>query len=596
MVPRNLLTEWARVLLTSFADTGVTDVVVSPGSRSTPFVAAAVREPRLSCHSVVDERAAAFFALGQARLTGRPSLLICTSGTAGAHYLPAILEAQASFVPIVVLTADRPPELQYCAAAQTIDQLKLFGDHVRAFFDLGTPDASEGALRALRRMAAQATFASQWPTPGAVHVNARARKPLEPADAATDEERALRALATKIASGPIAVAAPPERAPAHDTLRAVASACRDARRGLILCGPAPASQAKDRDVLLDLARATGFPLVAESTSQLRFGAPRADVVTLDAFDALLRADAFRARGAPEVVVHVGAPLVSGAWERAAAGTGARHIVLGPHGWSDPHSVAELLVFAEPAACARALLEILGEAAAASDDAWAHALLEGNDAVWKAVDHELVTSEAMTEGHVARALLAEVPRGSVLIVGNSLAVRTLDLFCPSREGPGVVLCQRGVSGIDGLVAGAAGAGTKSATPVTLLLGDVSLVHDLTSLALARGSAVPLLIVVLQNAGGRIFEQLPIASAPSVEPEILDLTVTPHALELSHAGPLFGVTWQRARTLPELHTALRRGYENPGCTVVEAVVAPHGAREQSQRLASAVHDALARMRPR
>src|SRR5688572_16653763 len=138
----NLLTDWATLLLGSFADAGITDVVISPGSRSTPFVIAAARHPRLRCHDSMDERAAAFFALGQARVTGRPSLLICTSGTAAAHYLPAAIEAGLSFTPLVMLTADRPVELQQVGASQTIDQTKMFADHARGFLELGTPDPS----------------------------------------------------------------------------------------------------------------------------------------------------------------------------------------------------------------------------------------------------------------------------------------------------------------------------------------------------------------------------------------------------------------------------------------------------------------------
>ena len=174
---------WARVLLTSLADAGVHDVIVSPGSRSTPFVLAALRladEGRLNCHDVVDERSAAFFALGRARVTGRPALLLCTSGSAMTHYFPAVVEADADRLPLLILSADRPVELQHCGANQTLDQLHLFGRHVRRFVDLGLAQATPDALRSLRRQAAQAVFESTWPTPGAVHLNARARKPLEP--------------------------------------------------------------------------------------------------------------------------------------------------------------------------------------------------------------------------------------------------------------------------------------------------------------------------------------------------------------------------------------------------------------------------------
>ncbi|RMH22798.1 MAG: 2-succinyl-5-enolpyruvyl-6-hydroxy-3-cyclohexene-1-carboxylate synthase, partial [Acidobacteria bacterium] len=202
----NLQAVWARLLIHSLVDAGVREAVISPGSRSTPFVLAACAHPGLRCHDVIDERAAAFFALGQGRASGRPSLLICTSGTAGAHYLPAVIEAEMARVPLLVLTADRPLELTRGGANQTIDQLKLFGDHARAFFELGLADADPAALRALRRTAAQAVFRCREPVPGAVHLNARARKPLEPV---AEEDGPRRALARRAEAAAAALLAEP---------------------------------------------------------------------------------------------------------------------------------------------------------------------------------------------------------------------------------------------------------------------------------------------------------------------------------------------------------------------------------------------------
>ncbi|HSU38678.1 MAG TPA: thiamine pyrophosphate-binding protein, partial [Polyangiaceae bacterium] len=175
-----LLTEWSRLLLGTLARAGVEHVVLSPGSRSTPFAWAALNEPGLRCHSIWDERVAAFFALGQARVTGRPSLLLCTSGTAAANYYPALIEASLSHLPVLVLTADRPFELQHASAPQAIDQIKLFGDSARAFFELGAPDAAPSALQGLVRSVSHAVHRSRNENPGPVHLNARARKPLEP--------------------------------------------------------------------------------------------------------------------------------------------------------------------------------------------------------------------------------------------------------------------------------------------------------------------------------------------------------------------------------------------------------------------------------
>lgn len=588
MPPSNVLTEWSSLLLRSFADAGIEDVVISPGSRSTPLVVAAVREPRLRLHNVIDERAAAFFALGQARLTRRPSLLVCTSGTAGAHYLPAIIEARAAQLPLLVLTADRPPELQDCSASQTIDQVKLFAGSVNHYFDLGTPEATASVLFAVRRMAAQAIHASTSPTPGAVHLNARIRKPLEPVLASTPEERAVVALAATVAAHPVPHAAGATAIASEAGIAHVAALCAASARGIIACGPAAAAQADARADLFALARATGFPIACDASSQLRFTRPPSGVTVLDALDDLAVTPWFRAN-APDLVLQVGAPLVSSAWESLAVA--APRVVVAEHGWNDPQSRAVAFLHGDVAATARALAKQIG--APARDD-YAARLREANALAWEAKREVLDAAEALTEGHVARAVAAALPAGSTWMLGNSLAVRVVDQYCPQAACEATVLSQRGAAGIDGLVAGAAGAASRANGPVTLLLGDISLLHDLTSLALAQRSRVPLVVVVLNNGGGRIFEQLPLAAVPALEDEIMVHTTTPHELALEHAGTLFGVAWRKVSDEAGLRAALEVAYGTAGCTVIEARVADHGNAAQVKQVRVRV-DALLAGRP-
>src|SRR4051812_41493967 len=262
-----LLTEWSRLLIGTLARAGVEHVVLSPGSRSTPFAWAALNEPGLRCHSVWDERVAAFFALGQARVTGRPSLLLCTSGTAAANYYPALIEASLSYLPLLVLTADRPFELQHSAAPQAIDQIKLFGDSARAFFELGTPDAAPSALSGVVRSVAHAVRAARGARPGPVHLNARARKPLEPTTAHDPASLELAAQVDALLNkGPTLAAG----ATLHGDVSRLARACRETARGIILVGPHAAYRPEAAPALLGLARITGYPLLCEATSQLRW--------------------------------------------------------------------------------------------------------------------------------------------------------------------------------------------------------------------------------------------------------------------------------------------------------------------------------------
>lgn len=589
MTPRNLLGEWAGLLIESLADAGIRDVVISPGSRSTPFVLAAASCPRLRCHDAIDERAAAFFALGQARVTGRPSLLLCTSGTAGAHYLPALLEASYSHVPVLSLTADRPHELQGCAAPQTIDQARLLGEAVRRAFDLGPPEPSEDALVALRRVAAQAVLATLHPLPGPVHMNARARKPLEPRAPQTDEELALAARAREVARRPIPRPHPPRLLPAEEAVAELAVACAESRRGLIACGPAPLLSAEDRRALLALAAATGFPLLPEAASQLRFTRRGPEVRCCDGFDLLLRDPALRAEIAPDLILQIGAPPTSSSFDAflRAEASRTRRFVLAAHGWNDPQSRADALILAPPGETARRLLDALGAQRPGPGpgiDPGLQRLIDRAEAgAWRAVA-ALLDEEPDGELAVVRAAVAALPRGALLALGNSLPIREVDAVCPGALCEVDVLSQRGVSGIDGLVSGAAGAASLAGRPVALLCGDVSFLHDLSGLRLAQGAASigsPLAIVVINNGGGRIFETLPVAAA--ADPSALRRFTTPHEADLSGAARIFGLPFARAHGAAALRAELSRALAGgQGATLIEAVVEAGSAARGHRRL--------------
>ena len=576
----NLHLAWARLFLRAAAAAGVTDVVLSPGSRSTPLTIAAATTRELRVHVIVDERSAAFFALGQARVTGRPSLLLCTSGTAGAHWLPALIEASQSFIPLIAVTADRPWELQDCAAPQTIDQLKLFGGHVRHFAELGLPDPSPGALRAVPRIAAQAVARALGPVPGPVHINARFRKPLEPVD--VDGPEAFEPLIDALlARGLVRVVVPQVRAD-EAAITELAALAAHTSRGLLVCGPAPLASADSRDAILDLARATGFPLLAEGPSQLRFGGDRGGVITLSAFDALLRVPALRARLAPELVIELGAPPTSAGYAQLLAERPSLpRFVIAPHGWNDPGGSATALLLADPAEAAGRLstqVRAVKGASRPSISAWAEALAVADR---RALDlaARALEGEALREGSIARALVASCPEGAILAIGNSTPVRDLDAYCPASERALRVVHQRGASGIDGLLSGAAGASCASSAPVALLLGDLSLLHDLTALGLLRHVTAPFVVVVVQNGGGRIFDHLPIAGSWESEP-FERYFATPEPVRFDHAAAAFGVTYARAETRAELAAALTTAWSAARPTLIEAVAPP---REGAKKIA-------------
>ncbi len=593
MAPANLQAEWARLLLDSFAAAGVREVVISPGSRSTPFVLAAAAHPKLRCRDVVDERSAAFFALGQGRVSGRPSLLLSTSGTAPANYYPAVVEASASGIPLLVLSADRPAELAACGANQTVDQLKLFGDHAREFFELGAPEGSPRALRALRRTAAQAIFASRYPRPGAVHLNARAGKPLEPGAAEESGERELVAAVDALVARPAPRPRAPRLMPRAAGVDELAQACRNTERGLIVCGPASLAQARARSLAAELARRTGYPVLREAASQLRFCPELAadDVLAVDGFDALLKTAPFRDGPAPELVLQIGRCPTSAAWGRyLARHAGCRHWLLGAGGWHDAQSTATDLLFGDLEDGLARLTTRLPARITAT--AWGERWRDAGEAARRAIDDELAAAgDALTEGGVALAVAGALPAGSLLALGNSLPIRDVDAYCPGTATDLRVLCQRGASGIDGVVSGALGAASLWRHRVALLVGDLSFLHDASALRAARQVVVPMVVVVVQNRGGRIFEQLPLASHPAAADEVFEHWTTPHDLDLAPAAALHGLPYERAERLGELEAALGRGFGRPGVTVIEAMVPPHGAAEQNRGMLRRLEAALA-----
>lgn len=581
-------TAWARLLIDSFVRAGVRRAVISPGSRSTPFVLAALRHPGLDCTSAFDERSAAHFALGQARSTLVPSLLICTSGSAPANYLPAVVEASESGVPLLVLSADRPPELLNCGANQTTEQVGLFGSHARFFANLGEPSGEVARLRAARRLVAQAVSEATGPKPGPAHLNAQARKPLEPAEPTgtikTNVETVFNEPITRMHRvrplDPTLVESVPEL-----VVHEVAEALDRAKRPVVLCGPADIRSSMFVDSIATLCERSGALLLAESTSQQRFWA---ESTALGAFDAIWKTAEGRRRGLPDFVLQLGASPVSKGWELLSAEHSIHRIVVHPWEWADPTSNADAIVQADIGSFASALSGVAFQRAR-RDAGFSTWFRNAEQAAWHAVADILdAAGDALTEASAVRAVFDEVPEPSAVVLGNSLPIRDVETFVPPSDKLLVVHAQRGVSGIDGVVSGAAGVSSCIDGTTTLVVGDVSFLHDLNGLYLAARSEEPLVVVVINNGGGRIFEQLPIAE--SGDPSWMRYFTTPHDVDLRQAATAFGCAHIRVDSVMVLRAALRQAYGASGCTVIEAVVPASSARDQSRELVRRLDEAL------
>jgi 2-succinyl-5-enolpyruvyl-6-hydroxy-3-cyclohexene-1-carboxylate synthase len=578
----NLHSDWSALFLRAFVASGVERIVLSPGSRSTPLALAAAREDGLSKHVMIDERVAAFFALGQARLTQKPSLLLCTSGTAVAHYLPAIIEANLTQTPMIVITADRPWEAYDNASSQTIDQVKVFGDHVQWYAELGLPDAAPEALRAVPRIAAQATMRSLG---GPVHINARFRKPLEPV--ARGEEPWRPEIERLFAQGAPRYY-PTQREASKEAIEALAEILQRSSKTLFVCGPALRERAGKE--VLSLAKRLNAPIFAEASSGLRFGKSD-DALICGAFDSFLRAKALRAQIKPEVIVSFGMPSVSSSYNLwLAESPDIYSVVVSPGQWSDPNNTARMMIAGEPESLAERLNSV---AAKKNNPEWVEVIKRAEETSWSKT-RQALSDEKWSEGSIARALIEGLPAESVLLLGNSNPIRDVDTYCEPQEKKLTILHQRGASGIDGLLAGAAGAKSATHQPVALLVGDISFLHDVSGLNALRSVDGPLLVVVVQNNGGRIFAQLPLGKKDDLRESIERYFATPQDISLEHFAAGFSLSYAKVDGGEALSLAIQTALRDKQKIIIEAVVPETAGTTQRNQLWSKISEAVRGLR--
>ena len=538
----------ANALVEALAGLGVRHAVLSPGARNTPLVMAfhALRD-RVQLHSVLDERSAAFVGLGLARASGAPVALSCTSGTAGAHWLPALIEASESGLPLVAITADRPTELHDCGAPQTLDQARFFGAHVRAFYDLGEP-APEITPRWLARIAAQAVDAATGASPGPVHLNVRFRKPLwEPGLASVVHLDASPATPRVVRSVP--------RLAASD-MDALAQELSEVERGVIVCGVRDGAGVLQDEAFAPavarLSRQLGWPVFAEPGSQMRFG-PHDRECLVEGVDALLRNPEAAAVFQPERVLRFGRSPVSSALSGWLAHRAQdRVIAVNETGvWLDAERILDRLIVADTVDLCDRLASRLPE----RHSRWLQDWKDLSGRVGAVVDR--ATREPGGSGHVVRSLVEGLPDGSLLHVASSMAVRDLDSFGPPTNKRIVVSCNRGANGIDGTLSTALGQALAwTQGPVAVLLGDLAFLHDAGALRTLKSVTVSMPIVVVDNGGGGIFEYLPMEASEAFGP----LFLTPQDADipaLARAAGLPCVTCPQGEGLVDSLSALGPG---------------------------------------
>lgn len=568
--------------LGSFVDelvrSGVRDTVISPGSRSTPIALLAAEHPRMRTWTIVDERSAAFFALGLAKAKRGPVALLCTSGTAAANYYPAVAEAFIGRVPLVVLTADRPHELREVGAPQTIRQIGAYGDHVKWFFEMPIPEADDNMIRHARMTASRAAAVSAAAPQGPVHLNFPLREPLLPNlsspslwSGGREEERTYTIVSGR--SGAVS----------DEQIGEAVAEWSAHERGVIICGPH--DEPGYAEAVASLAELLQYPILSDPLSQLRSGRHPQDAV-IDGYDAFLRDERTAALLAPEVIVRFGAMPVSKALlQYIQRHPNARMTVVDEgEGWRDPTLLAARMISAEPGALCRAAAERLHRRVPhRNGSGWMNCWRELQEMA-RSTMGEALEFQALFEGRTFMELRELLPSGSVLYVGNSMPIRDLDTFFAATGKDVRILGNRGANGIDGLISSALGASVSGA-PTVLVLGDLAFHHDMSGLLAAKLHGLSLTIVLINNDGGGIFSFLPQAELP--ERRFEQLFGTPAGLDYAHAAAMYGGVFTRIASWEQFRSALARSFAEGGLHIIEipterrSNVAMH--RELQRRLA-------------
>ena len=547
------LTAYLAAFVVELVQTGIKDVVVSPGSRSTPMAMVMAEHPELNIHIHVDERSAAFFALGIAKATNKPVAILCTSGTAAANYFPAIIEARYSRVPLLVLTADRPHELREVGAPQAIDQIHLYGQHVKWFADMALPENSNELIRYARTVGARAAaIASQAPA-GPVHLNFPFREPLIPKLNEEIFELKERPKGyVQVRNGELTIS--------EDEFREISQKLNGYKKGIIVCGNI--ADNKFAQAVTELSTALKFPVLADPLSQLRSGLhPLENIV--EAYDTFLRNEDAKEYLKPDVILRFGAMPVSKALtiflkENHQA---EQFVIDGAGGWRDPATLSTEMIFCnEIIFCEQ--LSGLTEPKESTEflEKWRemNELTKANMALIK-------DSQMLSEGRLFYQIAEMLPEEATLFVGNSMPIRDLDSFFLNNHKSIKVMANRGANGIDGTVSTALGSALYS-QPLYLVLGDLTFFHDLNGMIAAKLYGIDIRIIVVNNNGGGIFSFLPQSQSPK---NFELLFGTPLNLEFEHAVTMFNGNYTKVTDWDHFRELMKQSSDVKGLNVYEVV---------------------------
>ncbi|MCW8804497.1 MAG: 2-succinyl-5-enolpyruvyl-6-hydroxy-3-cyclohexene-1-carboxylic-acid synthase [Ignavibacteriaceae bacterium] len=554
-VNRNIL--WVQIFINQLAELGVQYACISPGSRSTPLTYILSKSRKIKSFIHVDERSSAFFALGLAKASDKPTLVVTTSGTAVAELYPAIIEAYQQRTPLIICTADRPPELVGTGANQTINQHNIFKNHIRWFRDLGLPSISETGFHHLQKIAIQAFQISSFEDKGPVHLNFPFRKPLEPTSYTDVVHKNIFHLK-------------PQKLKRNKNLNfqsrssdksilKVADEIIKYDKGIIIVGPMEYDPQLIREIK-KLSALLKYPVIADGLSQLRFNSNQKEKNVISNFNSILKSEVFVEKNIPDIILQFGRTPTSSGLESFLAETNAERYLINLYGDNfDPTRNAKAILSTDPKIFLNKLFSYIKKKNVARNKShWLSKFIRAEEVSEKIKSGMIGRAKFRNEPSLIKEILVHIPYRSHIFIGNSLPVRDLDSFSGNISKRFVIHSNRGASGIDGVISTALGIASLKA-PVILITGDLSLIHDLNALLTASKYSIPIIIIVINNNGGGIFESLPIAEKVN---RFREYFITPHDLELSEIVKSFGLSHRliadRSELKKQLNNCTRKNF--------------------------------------
>lgn len=554
------LTKYIANFVDELARSGVEDVVISPGSRSTPLAILIAEHKKLTVHLSIDERSAGFFALGIAKVQKKPVALLCTSGTAAANYYPAIVEAHYARVPLLVITADRPYELRDVGAPQAIDQINMYGKYAKWFVDVAVPEETPNMLMYIRHIASRAVSTTIAKPFGVVHLNFPLREPLLPNLELQDlwsQGNGREQYTTSF---------PSYQSLHNDEAIKLSQLLECFSKGLIVCGDMDSEQSAHH--IIELSDHLGFPILADPLSQLRAGEHNKKMI-IDRYDTLLKDPTIMNHLKPEVIIRFGAMPVSKPFMLMLKNNPdiVQIIVDDAGGYREPTLNGAYIVSSDETLLCKQLIEMTEKKV---ESTFSKDWILANELCSNRLNKETAQISDLFEGKIYTALQEVICNKCTLVIGNSMPIRDIDTYFGNTDKEIHVYGNRGANGIDGVVSTALGISLKADEPTVLIIGDLSFFHDLNGLLMAKLHDINLTVLLINNDGGGIFSFLPQSKE---EKHFETLFGTPIGLNYEKAAELYDGSYKKIGNWDQFDRFFKTIEERKGLHIVEVPTNRH-----------------------